>query len=224
MWAVINSLKNNGVTLAFDENDTNTSVELFLTGYGEILLYEVAPSPHNSGHHTIESCYTSQYEQRLRAGVGLPLGDPSMKAPASMRYNILGEDELKLSIYICESKGRWVTSPLFDLQWALWVKSFLKEGSAEDIPGSDSDLPLMKEAAKVLDDFGVSAEMPRGAPVATVAINNATNAGLLAVRILGVSDTALQARMAQFQEDARDTVLEITEKLEKVGWEEYLSS
>nr|KAJ0215812.1 hypothetical protein LSAT_V11C300144860 [Lactuca sativa] len=49
--------------------------------------------PHNSGHHTNESCYTSEYEQHLTAVVGLPLGDPSMKAPASIIYNILGEDE-----------------------------------------------------------------------------------------------------------------------------------
>uniref|UniRef100_A0A2N9GR31 phosphoribosylaminoimidazole carboxylase n=1 Tax=Fagus sylvatica TaxID=28930 RepID=A0A2N9GR31_FAGSY len=67
------------------------AVELFLTGDGQILLNEVAPRPHNSGHHTIESCYTSQYEQHLRAVVGLPLGDPSMKTPAAVMYNILGE-------------------------------------------------------------------------------------------------------------------------------------
>ncbi|KAL4578872.1 hypothetical protein LXL04_015003 [Taraxacum kok-saghyz] len=60
----------------------------------KILLNEVAPRPHNSGHHTIESCYTSQYEQHLRVVVGLPLGDPSMKTPTSIMYNILGEDEL----------------------------------------------------------------------------------------------------------------------------------
>ncbi|RRT44837.1 hypothetical protein BHE74_00039315, partial [Ensete ventricosum] len=58
-----------------------------------VLLNEVAPRPHNSGHHTIESCYTSQYEQHLRAILGLPLGDPSMKTPAAIMYNILGEDE-----------------------------------------------------------------------------------------------------------------------------------
>ena len=62
----------------------------------QILLNEVAPRPHNSGHHTIESCYTSQYEQHLRAVVGLPLGDPSMKAPAAIMYNLLGEDEVML--------------------------------------------------------------------------------------------------------------------------------
>jgi len=60
------------------------------------LLNEVAPRPHNSGHHTIESCYTSQYEQHLRAVIGLPLGDASMKTPAAIMYNILGEDEVIL--------------------------------------------------------------------------------------------------------------------------------
>lgn len=60
----------------------------------QILLNEVAPRPHNSGHHTIESCFTSQYEQHLRAVVGLPLGDPSMKTPAALMYNILGEAEV----------------------------------------------------------------------------------------------------------------------------------
>lgn len=64
---------------------------------GQILLNEVAPRPHNSGHHTIESCYTSQYEQHLRAVVGLPLGDPSMKTPAAIMCNLLGEEEVLLA-------------------------------------------------------------------------------------------------------------------------------
>lgn len=64
----------------------------------QILLNEVAPRPHNSGHHTIEACYTSQYEQHLRAVVGLPLGDPSMKTPAAIMYNLLGEDEVMLCL------------------------------------------------------------------------------------------------------------------------------
>ncbi|RVW68610.1 Phosphoribosylaminoimidazole carboxylase, chloroplastic [Vitis vinifera] len=66
-------------------------------------------------------------------------------------------------------------------------------------------------------------QMPRGVPVATVAINNATNAGLLAVRMLGVSDPDLQARMSQYQEDTKDDVLVKAEKLEKDGWESYLN-
>ena len=62
----------------------------------QVLLNEVAPRPHNSGHHTIESCFTSQFEQLLRAVVGLPLGDPSLKTPAAIMYNILGEDEVNI--------------------------------------------------------------------------------------------------------------------------------
>ncbi|KAF5810693.1 putative phosphoribosylaminoimidazole carboxylase [Helianthus annuus] len=306
------------------------AVELFLTEDGQILLNEVAPRPHNSGHHTIESCYTSQYEQHLRAIVGLPLGNPSLKVPAAMMYNILGEDDgeagfilanqiIKRALCTPGAAIHWYDKPDMRKQRKMGhitvvgpsmgivearVKSFLEEESSEETPvaprvgiimGSDSDLPVMKEAAKILNDFDVSAEvrivsahrtpelmfsyatsarergvqviiagaggaahlpgmvaaltplpvigvpvrastldgldsllsivqMPRGVPVATVVINNATNAGLLAVRMLGVADPALQARMAQFQEDARDTVLEKTEKLEKVGCEEYLNS
>lgn len=58
----------------------------------------MAPRPHNSGHHTIEACFTSQFEQHLRAVAGLPLGDPSMKTPAAIMYNILGENEVSISI------------------------------------------------------------------------------------------------------------------------------
>jgi phosphoribosylaminoimidazole carboxylase len=54
----------------------------------------VAPRPHNSGHHTIEACYVSQFEQHLRAVLGLPLGDTSMKVPAAIMYNLLGEEEV----------------------------------------------------------------------------------------------------------------------------------
>lgn len=72
----------------------------------QILLNEVAPRPHNSGHHTIESCYTSQFEQHLRAVVGLPLGDTSMKTPAAVMYNILGEGEVIFCLYWLEVRRR----------------------------------------------------------------------------------------------------------------------
>ena len=51
---------------------------MFLLEDGSLLLNEVAPRPHNSGHYTIEACATSQYEQHLRAILGWPLGDPSL--------------------------------------------------------------------------------------------------------------------------------------------------
>lgn len=70
------------------------AVELFLTKTGELIVNEVAPRPHNSGHHTLDSCYTSQFEQHLRAILDLPLGSTKMKSPSVM-VNLLGEDGFK---------------------------------------------------------------------------------------------------------------------------------
>ncbi|KAJ9153331.1 hypothetical protein P3X46_026779 [Hevea brasiliensis] len=306
------------------------AVELFLTSDGQILLNEVAPRPHNSGHHTIESCYTSQFEQHLRAVVGLPLGDPSMKTPEAIMYNLLGEDEGEPGFHLAHQLiGRalnvqgatvhWYDKPEMRRQRKMGhitivgpsmgivearLNSMFKEGGSDSqsavtprvgiLMGSDSDLPVMKDAARILNMFGVPYEvrivsahrtpemmfsyassardqgvqiiiagaggaahlpgmvasltplpvigvpvrgssldgmdsllsivqMPRGVPVATVAINNATNAGLLAVRMLGVGDSDLLARMSQYQEDTRDEVLKKAEKLQCDGWESYLN-
>ena len=65
------------------------AVELFLTKDNRLLINEVAPRPHNSGHHTIESCFTSQFEQHLRGVLNLPLGSTKMKMPSVM-LNLLG--------------------------------------------------------------------------------------------------------------------------------------
>jgi len=65
-------------------------VELFLDKQGRVLLNEVAPRPHNSGHYTMEACVTCQYEQHVRAITGLPLGDTTLLRPAVM-LNLLGE-------------------------------------------------------------------------------------------------------------------------------------
>lgn len=67
------------------------AVEMFLTKTGEILVNEVAPRPHNSGHQTIEANRTSQYEQHLRAILDLPLGDTDAYLPAAM-VNLLGAE------------------------------------------------------------------------------------------------------------------------------------
>ncbi|MGE5153844.1 MAG: 5-(carboxyamino)imidazole ribonucleotide synthase [Bdellovibrio bacteriovorus] len=64
-------------------------IEMFLTGGGELLVNEVAPRTHNSGHHTIESNVTDQFEQHLRAILGLPLGSTEQLCPAAM-INLLG--------------------------------------------------------------------------------------------------------------------------------------
>ncbi|CAM6127870.1 unnamed protein product [Calypogeia fissa] len=320
-------------------------VELFLLADGQVLLNEVAPRPHNSGHYTIEACFVSQYEQHLRAVLGLPLGDPSMKVPAALMYNLLGEDEGEAGFAMMNQiLVRAATVPGASIHWyekpeIRWqrkmghitlvgqsaselkarlgaivdsdcpngtVHALLKrdsELSTDDkqpvvspvgiIMGSDSDLPVMKDAAQILDLFGIAYEltivsahrtpermvtyaqnahkrgvkviiagaggaahlpgmvagltplpvigvpvkgsstdgldsllsivqMPRGVPVAAVAIQNATNAGLLAVRILGTADPQHIERMMKYQDELRDTVLNKVEKLERVGWQEYL--
>lgn len=66
-------------------------IEMFLTKEGEVLVNEIAPRVHNSGHHTIEGNRTSQFEQHVRAVTGLPLGDTGLTAPATVMVNILGE-------------------------------------------------------------------------------------------------------------------------------------
>lgn len=67
------------------------AVEMFIDTNDCILINEVAPRPHNSGHHTIEACITSQYEMHLRAILNLPLGDTTQVRPAVM-INLLGEE------------------------------------------------------------------------------------------------------------------------------------
>lgn len=162
------------------------------------------------------------------------------------------------------------------------------------IMGSDSDLPIMSEAAKLLDEFGVSYEltvvsahrtpkrmyeyansaakhglkviiagaggsahlpgmtasltslpvigvpiktktmkgidslfsivqMPPGVPVATVAINGARNAGILAVQILAANDKSLQRKLSKFKESLDHEVIKKAKKLEKIKFEEYLN-
>ena len=66
------------------------AVEFFLTKEGRLVVNEIAPRPHNSGHHTLDACTTTQFEQQLRAVAGLPLADPRQHTPAVM-VNLLGD-------------------------------------------------------------------------------------------------------------------------------------
>lgn len=66
------------------------ALELFLTQSGEVLVNELAPRTHNSGHLTIEACETSQFAQHLRAVAGLPLGQTTLKTSAAVMVNLLG--------------------------------------------------------------------------------------------------------------------------------------
>ncbi len=70
-----------------------TGVEMFHTADNCILINELAPRPHNSGHHTIEACVTSQFENHLRGILGLPLGPTELVAPGAALVNLLGDHD-----------------------------------------------------------------------------------------------------------------------------------
>ncbi|TFY58674.1 hypothetical protein EVG20_g8056 [Dentipellis fragilis] len=318
-------------------------VEMFLLENGELLVNEIAPRPHNSGHYTIEACETSQYENHLRAILSLPLGSTAMKVPSSVMLNILGASSSMFelttftnfaltvpgaSVHLygkseCRSGRKMGHITLVgdsDAQIRSRLRLLLEKlpgGSSADeleryaplapaagsgssskqplvgiIMGSDSDLPVMLPGARILDRFQVPYEltivsahrtpdrlveysrsavarglrtiiagaggaahlpgmvaamtalpvigvpvkgssldgvdslhsivqMPRGIPVATVAINNGTNAGLLAVRILGAGVPHLVDDMEAYLRSLESEVLAKVDKLEEVGWENY---
>jgi len=65
------------------------AVEFFITG-GRLMVNEIAPRPHNSGHYTLDACVTDQFQQQVRALAGLPLGDTRLLSPVTM-VNLLGD-------------------------------------------------------------------------------------------------------------------------------------
>ncbi|MGB3295688.1 MAG: 5-(carboxyamino)imidazole ribonucleotide synthase [Phormidesmis sp.] len=68
-------------------------IELFLSKTGSVLINEIAPRTHNSGHYTLDACATSQFEQQLRAVCGLPLGSTSLTCPGAVMVNLLGTEK-----------------------------------------------------------------------------------------------------------------------------------
>ncbi|CAI5734705.1 unnamed protein product [Peronospora destructor] len=307
-------------------------VELFLTATGDVLLNEIAPRPHNSGHYTIEACETDQFEQHLRAITGLPLGSCALRVPAALMVNVLGDPTssedvsfslLRNSLNIPGAAAHFygkvgvrpgrklghvtITAP--NLEELTKRATALSPESAKNsgllklerkplvgiVMGSDSDLSTMAAAADMLEKFGVPYEltivsahrtparmydyaqsaatrglkviiagaggaahlpgmvaaltplpvvgvpvktsilsgedsllsivqMPRGVPVATVAIGNSTNAGLLAVRILSAGDPLLIEAMATFLDTQRREVDDKIETMATGGWKEYLQN
>lgn len=104
-------------------------------------------------------------------------------------------------------------------------------GKAAHLPGMCAalfPLPVIGIPMKTSDLGGVDSlysivQMPSGIPVATVAINGGTNAGILAAKILAVSDGALLERLAAYSEAMKNDVVKKDEKLQKIGYEEYLA-
>ena len=121
------------------------AVEMFVTKEGEILVNEIAPRPHNSGHHTIEANYTSQFEQHLRAVMNMPLGDPSTRTAAAT-VNLLGEEGFTGDAFVeglneaMEEKGVYV-----HLYGKKITKPFRKMGHVTIL---EEDLTKLKSRAK----------------------------------------------------------------------------
>ncbi|CAH6722092.1 phosphoribosylaminoimidazole carboxylase [[Candida] jaroonii] len=307
-------------------------VEMFLLPSGDILINEIAPRPHNSGHYTIDACVTSQFEAHIRAITNLPLPkdftkltNPSINA---IMLNVLGDDEKDKELEMCKRAIETPNATVYlygkssrpkrkmghiniidsslsnckeklnyiykneKLQLSSIVEPMDKP-LVSIIMGSDSDLPVMSVGANILKKFGVPFEltivsahrtpirmqkfafeaqargikciiagaggaahlpgmvaamtslpvigvpvkgstldgvdslhsivqMPRGIPVATVAINNSTNAALLAVRILGVGNETWLNKMTQYMNDMENEVLGKADRLETIGYEKYL--
>ena len=308
-------------------------VELFLCRDGTVLLNEVAPRPHNTGHYTQDACAVSQFENHLRAVAGMPLGSTDMCVGAAAMVNVLGEGEMPATLRVMDlaltmpratvhwygkspaKSGRKmghvnITAPsASELQPALQslmdAVSLPQDGGRDGgsippppplvgvIMGSDSDLPCMSAACATLKKFGIAYEvdivsahrtptrmcdyarsahqrglqvivagaggaahlpgmvaaltplpvvgvpiktstlsgvdslhsivqMPRGIPVATVAIGNAENAGLLAARIIAATRPEVLAKMVEYQEGLREVVEGKSDRLREVGEEAYL--
>jgi len=129
------------------------AVELFLTNDNEVLVNEVAPRPHNSGHHTIDSCYTSQFQQHLRGILNLPLGSTKMKSPSVM-VNLLGTDGYTgLAQYPGFAACMEIEGAKFHLYGKKITKPFRKMGHATIL---DSDIEKAKKKGRlVMEKFKI---------------------------------------------------------------------
>ena len=77
-------------------------IELFLTSEGKVLVNEIAPRTHNSGHFTLDACEVSQFEQHLRAICGLPLGNPTLHSAGALMVNLLGYETSSRRDYLAQ--------------------------------------------------------------------------------------------------------------------------
>ncbi|WWC73782.1 phosphoribosylaminoimidazole carboxylase [Kwoniella pini CBS 10737] len=182
-------------------------VEMFLMEDGSLLLNEIAPRPHNSGHHTIEACNTSQFENHLRAILSLPLGSTDLIVPSAAMVNILGsssemgpieamrDNALSVKgatihlygkkesrkarkmghITLTAENDAELTENLRKILFSQpdsnseWIDKIAPPNPLENhshkkpligiIMGSDSDLPIMLPATKILNQFKIPYEL-----------------------------------------------------------------
>jgi 5-(carboxyamino)imidazole ribonucleotide synthase len=124
------------------------AVEMFLTKNGEILVNEIAPRPHNSGHQTIEGSYTSQYEQHLRAILGLPLGNTDIILPSVM-INLLGEKNFEGAVIYEGLKDVLALKGVYPhIYGKTTTKSFRKMGHVTVLNESLKEAKLIAEKVK----------------------------------------------------------------------------
>lgn len=123
------------------------AVEMFVTKDGKVLVNEIAPRPHNSGHQTIEANGTSQYEQHLRAILNLPLGDTSMIIPGAM-VNLLGEaGHSGPARYAGFETAIAIPGVHVHLYGKLFTKPFRKMGHVTIV---DRDIASLKEKVEII--------------------------------------------------------------------------
>ncbi|MGY8982130.1 MAG: ATP-grasp domain-containing protein, partial [Cytophagales bacterium] len=126
------------------------AVEMFLTREGELLVNEVAPRTHNSGHHTIEANQTSQFEQHLRAVLNLPLGTTQMLIPAAM-VNLLGApDHTGSAIYEGLSEAMQMPGVHLHLYGKKITKPFRKMGH---VTITNEDMSTLKASANQIKNI-----------------------------------------------------------------------
>lgn len=134
-------------------------VELFLTKSGEILVNEIAPRPHNSGHYTVEACATSQFEQIIRAVTNLPLGSVKLISPAVM-INLLGEEGYEGEPFI---DGIHDALEIPELSFHFYGKSFTKPfRKMGHITVLDDDIDIaLEKAMKAKEIIKIKGSKPR---------------------------------------------------------------
>ena len=126
------------------------AVEMFLTQDGELLVNEIAPRPHNSGHHTIECNITSQFEQHLRAVLGLPLGETDIIRAGAM-INLLGAEGFEgPAIYEGMEKAMALPGVHPHLYGKSTTKPFRKMGH---ITISGTDIQDVKNTARTVNNL-----------------------------------------------------------------------
>jgi 5-(carboxyamino)imidazole ribonucleotide synthase len=130
------------------------AVEMFVDEDNNVLVNEVAPRPHNSGHHTIEANITSQYEQHLRAIMNMPLGDTSMKY-ASVMINLLGEPGYEgKARYVGINEALRLPGVYLHLYGKKITRPFRKMGHvtivADDLESAKEKAKFVKQTLKVI--------------------------------------------------------------------------